>query len=41
MLVQMLKTLTPDQRSRFKALKDRWQQDFQRDPPADPRKPRP
>src|SRR6476661_9433385 len=40
MLVQMLKTLTPDQRSRFKALNDRWQQDLQHRPPADPRKPR-
>jgi Spy/CpxP family protein refolding chaperone len=40
MLVQMLKTLTPDQRSHFKALNDRWQQDLQRHPPADPRKPR-
>src|SRR6476469_9437794 len=40
MLVQMLKTLTPDQRSRFKALNARWQQDLQHRPPADPRKPR-
>jgi Spy/CpxP family protein refolding chaperone len=40
MLVQMLKTLTPDQRSRFKVLNDRWQQDLQHRPPADPRKPR-
>ncbi len=40
MLVQMLKTLTPDQRSRFKTLNDRWQQDLQHQPPADPRKPR-
>jgi Spy/CpxP family protein refolding chaperone len=40
MLVQMLKTLTPDQRSRFKALNDRWQQDLQHRQPADPRKPR-
>jgi hypothetical protein len=40
MLVQMLKTLTPDQRSRFKALNTRWQQDLQHRPPADPRKPR-
>lgn len=40
MLVQMLKTLTPDQRSRFKALNDRWQQELQHHPPADPRKPR-
>jgi Spy/CpxP family protein refolding chaperone len=40
MLVQMLKTLTPDQRSRFKTLNDRWQQDFQHRSPADPRKPR-
>jgi Spy/CpxP family protein refolding chaperone len=40
MLVQMLKTLTPDQRSRFKALNDRWQQDLQHRSPADPRKPR-
>jgi Spy/CpxP family protein refolding chaperone len=27
MLVQMLKVLTPDQRVRFKALHERWQQD--------------
>ena len=40
MLVQMLKTLTPEQRSRFKTLNDRWQQDPQHRPPADPRKPR-
>lgn len=40
MLVQMLKTLTPDQRSRLKMLNDRWQQDLQRHQPADPRKPR-
>ena len=40
MLVQMLKTLTPEQRSRFKALNDRWQQDLQHRPPADPRRPR-
>jgi Spy/CpxP family protein refolding chaperone len=40
MLVQMLKTLTPEQRSRFKTLNDRWQQDLQQRPPADPRKPR-
>jgi len=40
MLVQMLKTLTPDQRSRFKALNARWQQDLQHQPSADPRKPR-
>jgi Spy/CpxP family protein refolding chaperone len=40
MLVQMVKTLTPDQRSRFKALNDRFQQDLQHRPPADPRKPR-
>src|SRR5262245_13486485 len=40
MLVQMFKTLTPDQRARFKTLNDRWQQDFQRRPPADPHKPR-
>jgi Spy/CpxP family protein refolding chaperone len=39
MLVQMLKTLTPDQRSRFKTLHDRWQQEFLRRPPAEPRKP--
>jgi Spy/CpxP family protein refolding chaperone len=36
MLVQMLKTLTPDQRSRFKTLNDRWQHR----PPAGPPKPR-
>jgi len=40
MLVQMVKTLTPDQRMRFKALNERWQQDMQHRPPADPRKPR-
>jgi hypothetical protein len=40
MLVQMFKTLSPDQRSRFKALNDRWQQELQHHPPADPRKPR-
>lgn len=40
MLVQMLKTLTPEQRSRFKTLNDRWQKDLQRRPQADPRKPR-
>jgi Spy/CpxP family protein refolding chaperone len=40
MLVQMVKTLTPDQRSRFKALNERFQQDLQHRPPADPRKPR-
>jgi Spy/CpxP family protein refolding chaperone len=40
MLVQMLKTLTPEQRSRFKALNDRWQQDLQRQSQPDPRKPR-
>lgn len=36
MLVQMLKTLTPDQRSRFKTLNDRWQHR----PPADQSKPK-
>ena len=41
MLVQMLKTLTPDQRMRFKALNERWQQDQQqRRSSPDPRKPR-
>jgi Spy/CpxP family protein refolding chaperone len=40
MLVQMLKTLTPDQRSRFRTLNERWQQDLQHRPPADPRRPR-
>ena len=41
MLVQMLKTLTPDQRARFKTLNDQWQREMmQRHPPADPRKPR-
>lgn len=40
MLVQMFKTLSPDQRSRFKALHDRWQQDLRQHPPVDPRKPR-
>lgn len=40
MLVQMLKTLTPDQRSRFKTLNDRYQQELQHRPSADPRKPR-
>jgi len=37
MLVQMLKTLTPEQRARFKTLNDRWQQEH---PPAGPRNPR-
>jgi Spy/CpxP family protein refolding chaperone len=40
MLVQMLKTLTHDQRERFKALTERWQQDQQRRSSPDPRKPR-
>ena len=40
MLVQMLKSLTPDQRSRFQALNDRWQKELQQPPPADPRRPR-
>jgi Spy/CpxP family protein refolding chaperone len=41
MLVQMVKTLTPDQRMRFKALNERWQQDQQqRRSSPDPRKPR-
>jgi Spy/CpxP family protein refolding chaperone len=40
MLVQMFKTLSPDQRSRFKALNDRWQQDLRHHPPTEPRKPR-
>jgi Spy/CpxP family protein refolding chaperone len=40
MLVQMVKTLSPDQRLRFKALNERWQQDLQHRPSADPRKPR-
>jgi Spy/CpxP family protein refolding chaperone len=34
MLVQMLKVLTPDQRSRFNTLYARWQQDLLRQPPA-------
>jgi Spy/CpxP family protein refolding chaperone len=37
MLVQMLKVLTPDQRTRFKALHDRWQQEQQ--PPRRPGEP--
>ena len=40
MLVQMLKTLTPEQRSRFKTLNDRWQQDREHRPPDTPRQPR-
>ena len=40
MLVQMVKTLTPEQRSRFKVLNERWQQDLQQRRQADPRKPR-
>ena len=38
MLVQMLKVLTPDQRTRFTALHDRWQQDNVPSParPSDP-----
>ena len=40
MLVQMLKTLTTEQRSRFKALNARWQQDLQHQAQPDPRKPR-
>ena len=38
MLVQMVKVLTPDQRTRFKGLHDRWLQDRQRgpQPPAKP-----
>lgn len=39
MLMQMLKTLTPDQRSRFNTLHDRWRQDVQKQtPPGEPRK---
>jgi Spy/CpxP family protein refolding chaperone len=34
MLVQMMKVLTPDQRVRFKALHDRWQQERQQRPAA-------
>jgi Spy/CpxP family protein refolding chaperone len=34
MLVQMLKVLTPDQRVRFKALHERWQQDVEKHAPA-------
>jgi Spy/CpxP family protein refolding chaperone len=33
MLVQMLKVLTPDQRTRFNALHDRWQQEQQQQQP--------
>lgn len=36
MLVQMLKVLTPDQRSRFNALYGRWQQDLIKQPPQTP-----
>jgi Spy/CpxP family protein refolding chaperone len=36
MLVQMLKVLTPDQRSRFNALYGRWQQDLLKQPPPMP-----
>jgi Spy/CpxP family protein refolding chaperone len=39
MLVQMLKTLTPDQRSRFRSLNDRWQQELRQRQPAEPRRP--
>lgn len=37
MLVQMLKVMTPDQRSRFNTLYGRWQQDLLKQPPAAPR----
>jgi Spy/CpxP family protein refolding chaperone len=37
MLVQMLKVMTPDQRSRFNALYARWQQDLLKQPPSAPR----
>lgn len=41
MLVQMLKVLTPDQRTRFTTLHDRWQQEQPRSvrPPEPPRRP--
>jgi Spy/CpxP family protein refolding chaperone len=38
MLVQMLKVLTPDQRTRFRALHDRWEHEQQQQPPV-PRRP--
>jgi len=38
MLVQMLKVLTPDQRTRFRAVHDRWEHDQQQQQPA-PRRP--
>jgi Spy/CpxP family protein refolding chaperone len=41
MLVQMLKALTPDQRSRFNALYARWQQELLRQPPVAPSTPAP
>jgi len=41
MLVQMIKVLTPDQRTRFNALHDRWQQEQSRQgrPPDAPKPP--
>ena len=41
MLVQMLKVLTPDQRTRFRALHDRWEHDQQQQqqPQPGPRRP--
>jgi Spy/CpxP family protein refolding chaperone len=39
MLVQMLKVLTPDQRTRFNALHDRWQQEQQQQPQRQGRPP--
>jgi Spy/CpxP family protein refolding chaperone len=41
MLVQMLKVLTPDQRTRFTTLHDRWQQERQQDRPQRQRSPEP
>jgi Spy/CpxP family protein refolding chaperone len=36
MLVQMLKVLTPDQRTRFRALHDRWEHEQQQKQPQTP-----
>jgi len=42
MLVQMLKVLTPEQRTRFNSLHDRWQQEQSRQgrPPDAPNAPK-
>ncbi|MGC4082665.1 MAG: periplasmic heavy metal sensor [Vicinamibacterales bacterium] len=41
MLVQMLKVLTPDQRTRFGALHDKWQHEHPEPPRREPETPRP